>query len=115
VRFGDERNYARVLERLQPYKDTIQNHEKNIQALQRELANLKTGGRLVRRPRPAGNGSGGARRRIHRALRQPCCREPAHAARAALVGQPFLGLFAERADLERSLEEAPSSLGLFGA
>jgi hypothetical protein len=41
VRFGDERNYARVLERLQPYKDTIQNHEKNIQALQRELANLK--------------------------------------------------------------------------
>ena len=41
VRFGDERNYARVLERLQPYKDTVQNHEKNIQALQRELANLK--------------------------------------------------------------------------
>ena len=41
VRSGDERNYARVLERLQPYKDTIQNHEKNIQALQRELANLK--------------------------------------------------------------------------
>lgn len=41
VRGGDERNYARVLERLQPYKDTVQNHEKNIQALQRELANLK--------------------------------------------------------------------------
>jgi hypothetical protein len=41
VRFGDERNYARVLERLQPYKDTVENHEKNIQALQRELANLK--------------------------------------------------------------------------
>jgi hypothetical protein len=41
VRSGDERNYARVLERLQPYKDTIQNHEKNIQALQRELGNLK--------------------------------------------------------------------------
>ncbi|HEU4353808.1 MAG TPA: DUF4124 domain-containing protein [Burkholderiales bacterium] len=41
VRSGDERNYARVLERLQPYKDTIENHEKNIQALQRELANLK--------------------------------------------------------------------------
>jgi len=41
VRSGDERNYARVLERLQPYKDTVQNHEKNIQALQRELANLK--------------------------------------------------------------------------
>ena len=41
VRTGDERNYARVLARLQPYKDTVQNHEKNIQALQRELANLK--------------------------------------------------------------------------
>ena len=41
VRSGDERNYARVQERLQPFKDTIQNHEKNIQALQRELGNLK--------------------------------------------------------------------------
>jgi hypothetical protein len=41
VRTGEERNYARVQERLQPFKDTIQNHEKNIQALQRELANLK--------------------------------------------------------------------------
>ena len=41
VRSGDERNYARVQERLQPFKDAIQNHEKNIQALQRELGNLK--------------------------------------------------------------------------
>ena len=41
VRSGDERNYARVQERLQPYVDTVQNHEKNIQALQRELGNLK--------------------------------------------------------------------------
>ena len=41
VRTGEERNYARVLERLQPFKDTVDNHEKNIQALQRELANLK--------------------------------------------------------------------------
>ena len=40
VRSGDERNYARVLERLQPYKESVENHEKNIQALQRELANL---------------------------------------------------------------------------
>lgn len=40
VRFGDERNFARVLERLQPYKDSIQTHEKNIEALRRELANL---------------------------------------------------------------------------
>jgi septal ring factor EnvC (AmiA/AmiB activator) len=41
VRSGDERNYARVQERLQPFVDTVQNHEKNIQALQRELGNLK--------------------------------------------------------------------------
>ena len=40
VRSGDERNYARVLERLQPYQETVQNHQKNIEALQRELANL---------------------------------------------------------------------------
>jgi len=41
VRTGEERNYARVQERLQPFKDTIQSHQKNVQALQRERANLK--------------------------------------------------------------------------
>ena len=40
VRSGDERNYAKVLERLQPYKDAIEVHNKNIEALKRELANL---------------------------------------------------------------------------
>jgi hypothetical protein len=40
VRSGDERNYAKVLERLQPYKDAIEVHSKNIEALRRELANL---------------------------------------------------------------------------
>jgi hypothetical protein len=40
VRFGDERNYARVLERLQPYKDKVELHEKNVESLKRELANL---------------------------------------------------------------------------
>ncbi len=40
VRTGDERNYARVLERLQPYKDAVEVHSKNIEALKRELANL---------------------------------------------------------------------------
>ena len=40
VRGGDERNYARVLERLQPYKDRVETHEKNIEALRRELSNL---------------------------------------------------------------------------
>ena len=41
VRSGDERNYARVLERLQPYKDNVDLHEKNIEALRRELGNLR--------------------------------------------------------------------------
>jgi DNA repair exonuclease SbcCD ATPase subunit len=41
VRFGDERNYARVLARLQPYKESVETHEKNIEALQREIGNLR--------------------------------------------------------------------------
>lgn len=40
IRTGDERNYARVEERLQPYKDQIELHNKNIEALKRELANV---------------------------------------------------------------------------
>jgi hypothetical protein len=40
VRSGDERNYARVQERLQPYKDSVETHQKNVEALKRELANL---------------------------------------------------------------------------
>jgi len=40
VRTGGEKNYARVLERLQPYKDSVETHQKNIEALQRELSNL---------------------------------------------------------------------------
>jgi hypothetical protein len=39
VRNGDERNYARVLERLQPFKDNVDLHQKNIEALKRELGN----------------------------------------------------------------------------
>lgn len=41
VRNGDERNYQRVLDRLQPFKDRIAQHERNIQAINRELANLR--------------------------------------------------------------------------
>ena len=41
VRYGNERNYERVLERLQPYKDSVETHEKNIDALKRELSNLQ--------------------------------------------------------------------------
>lgn len=40
VRSGNESNYAKVLERLKPYKDTVEVHEKNVEALKRELINL---------------------------------------------------------------------------
>jgi hypothetical protein len=40
VRYGDERNYARVLERLQKYKDAVELHQKNVESLRRELSNL---------------------------------------------------------------------------
>jgi hypothetical protein len=39
TRSGDEKNYARVLERLQPYKENVDLHEKNVEALRRELGN----------------------------------------------------------------------------
>src|SRR5919106_6247309 len=41
VRSGDERNYARVEERLRPFKDSVETHEKNIEALKHELSNLR--------------------------------------------------------------------------
>jgi hypothetical protein len=41
IRTGDERNYQRVLDRLQKYKDEVERHEKNVAALKKELANIK--------------------------------------------------------------------------
>jgi septal ring factor EnvC (AmiA/AmiB activator) len=41
MRMGDEKNYARVLDRLQPYKDNVDLHQKNIEALKRELSNIR--------------------------------------------------------------------------
>ena len=40
IRSGDEKNYAKVLERLKPYQDTVEVHQKNVEALKRELNNL---------------------------------------------------------------------------
>jgi hypothetical protein len=41
IRNGNERNYERVLERLKPYQDAVATHGRNIEAIQREIANLK--------------------------------------------------------------------------
>jgi Domain of unknown function (DUF4124) len=41
VRTGDERNYVRVQERLKPYQETVELHQKNIEQLQRELGNYR--------------------------------------------------------------------------
>lgn len=41
IRTGDERNYQRYLDRVQPFRDNVANHERNIEAIRRELSNLK--------------------------------------------------------------------------
>ncbi len=41
VRFGDERNYQKVLDRLQPFKDKVELHKRNIEALRREISGLR--------------------------------------------------------------------------
>jgi hypothetical protein len=41
VRNGDEKNYQRVLDRLKPYQDAVDRHERNVSALKRELAALR--------------------------------------------------------------------------
>jgi hypothetical protein len=41
TRLGNERNYQRVLERLEPYRQRVKRHEDNIASLKQELANLK--------------------------------------------------------------------------
>lgn len=41
VRPGDEKNYQKTLDRLQPYKDRVAQHERNIAAISKELGALK--------------------------------------------------------------------------
>jgi|ERR1035441_8134164 hypothetical protein len=41
IRTGDEKNYQRVLDRLQQYKDEVERHQKNVEALKTELNNAK--------------------------------------------------------------------------
>jgi hypothetical protein len=40
TRLGNERNYQKYLERVQGLKDAVQTHQKNVEAIQKELANL---------------------------------------------------------------------------
>lgn len=39
IREGGERNYQRVLDRLKPYQEEVQLHERNVESLQKELNN----------------------------------------------------------------------------
>lgn len=41
VRYGNERNYQRVLDRLKPFKEAVAQHEQNVQDLKKEIDNLK--------------------------------------------------------------------------
>ena len=92
MRSGDERNYARVLERLQPSRTASKPHEKNIEALRRELAQPEPlSVRFRSRPRAARHRGGRARRRLRRALRQPGGREPARHRREEPARPAFPG------------------------
>ena len=41
VRLGNEKNYARVEERLKPYEEKVKLHEVNVESLRKELATVK--------------------------------------------------------------------------
>ena len=41
IRNGDEKNYQRVLDRLRPYQDAVDRHERNVAALKREISGLR--------------------------------------------------------------------------
>jgi hypothetical protein len=41
IREGGEKNYQRVLDRLKPFQEEVQLHERNIDSLQKEIDNLR--------------------------------------------------------------------------
>lgn len=41
IRNGDEKNFQRVLDRLKPYTEVVERHEKNVEQLRRELASIR--------------------------------------------------------------------------
>jgi hypothetical protein len=41
VRLGSERNYQRVLDRLEPYENNVRRHEDNVASLRREISKIR--------------------------------------------------------------------------
>ncbi|MDR3212393.1 MAG: DUF4124 domain-containing protein [Azoarcus sp.] len=41
VRHGDEKNYQKKLDRLQPFKEDVERRERNIEALNKEISGLR--------------------------------------------------------------------------
>jgi septal ring factor EnvC (AmiA/AmiB activator) len=41
IRNGDERNYQKVLDRLQPFKDDVDRRTRNVEALNKEISGLR--------------------------------------------------------------------------
>ena len=41
VRLGSERNYQRVLDRLEPYQQNVRRHENNVASLRREISKIR--------------------------------------------------------------------------
>jgi len=41
IRNGDEKNFQRVLDRLKPFTEVVERHEKNVEQLQKELASIR--------------------------------------------------------------------------
>ncbi len=41
VRLANERDYQRYVDRVQPFRDAVANHERNVQAIQSEINNMR--------------------------------------------------------------------------
>ena len=41
IRSGDEKNFQRVLDRLKPFTEVVERHEKNVEQLRRELTSIR--------------------------------------------------------------------------
>lgn len=41
IRLGSERNYQRVLDRLEPYQQKVRRHESNVASLRREISKIR--------------------------------------------------------------------------